>query len=828
MFNMGIPSWLRKLKGLVSTGAQIDAIVALMKGNISNIPFLTPNMTKPETWSKAKSAQIIGNKVTLVRHGTLTTDQSKTYVDSNVVSGQKYLLLANLEKINILNAAITQLTFYNYSQIISSISIADHINSGKRILAIPFTATVNGTILQIIANNIAEINLLDKNTPLIEFNTSFMGVLPWTQALEDYWSLISSNWLYDDFSDLLVAKAIKAKIADYALDAKLPESSFTTIKTSANRILDTYNNRIVTYNSVSNSISNFFNITNSVFNCGGVVDLTAQPLGRLWFGLDIQPSNYLTAAKSYVLVMVGTGIFKNVKYLSYGKATGGSVYIVQNPADNAVVNIKAMVELNYAQAENSNSRYSYLIPTRLNAAPATLEYSCAFTTFALFEKIEGFSIDDYIEAANKTVIIPKYKTPGLALESYVNNTISTSINSSSLGLNSNTFNPKYDVEMLLSGGQSLNVGGGAASAANDFKNTLSFAKGSGLYNKAFTTESDKTAFFGTDLTPIVKAEESYPPITASTISILRLLEQENRLDINNFGSSFMPFAWGSSGTSITTQNKGNIAYSNMIEVVTKANEYTVKKGKTFAVRTMNWYHGEADKSQTKEWYYNHLATLFTDINNDIKLITGQTEDIEFFTYQTAGWADKYMGIQEAQLQLSTERANVHMAGAMYQFTYSDSFHPVDRAVIGLQTGIAIKRVVYDNLGWRDFKPISHKVITNNGKYYIHLKFDVPVKPLRFDTTGNVWHNPRGKQTNYGFEVIGGGIEKQIAEPFVTRGDTVVLTTSENPVGMIIKYAVTGHDGGGNLCDSQNISIKNKNIDYIVDNFAVSFSNYIIS
>ena len=45
--------------------------------------------------------------------------------------------------------------------------------------------------------------------------------------------------------------------------------------------------------------------------------------------------------------------------------------------------------------------------------------------------------------------------------------------------------------------------------------------------------------------------------------------------------------------------------------------------------------------------------------------------------------------------------------------------------------------------------------------------------------------------------------------------------------MIIRYAVNGHAGGGNLCDSQNIVITNKGVDYVIDNFAVGFSEYLI-
>jgi len=39
--------------------------------------------------------------------------------------------------------------------------------------------------------------------------------------------------------------------------------------------------------------------------------------------------------------------------------------------------------------------------------------------------------------------------------------------------------------------------------------------------------------------------------------------------------------------------------------------------------------------------------------------------------------------------------------------------------------------------------------------------------------------------------------------------------------------LNGHYGGGNLCDSQNITIKIKNINYVIDNFCPAFKDYII-
>jgi hypothetical protein len=395
----------------------------------------------------------------------------------------------------------------------------------------------------------------------------------------------------------------------------------------------------------------------------------------------------------------------------------------------------------------------------------------------------------------------------------------------------------HDIEMFLSGGQSLNVWSDASNSLTDFKNTPSFALGSSLAYRNFNTQAEKDAFFGTKFVKLKENDvnEQYPAVTASLTTILNLLEKENNVDVTTFGYQMMPFTWGVSGSSIITMTKGTIPYNRMIESVIKAKEFANKEGKTFGVRSMNWYHGEQDNEQTKQWYYDRQSQLFIDVNTDIKLITGQSEDLQFFTYQTSPWLGRDLGsgvmtqmnIQEAQVQVATDFENVHVSGAMYQFGYRDMYHPLDMATVGLQTGVAMKRVLLDNKTWIDFKPLSHKVITDGTNYYTHLKFDVPVKPARFDISGDTWHNPNGQQQNFGFELLSSGIEKQTATPFITIGDTVVLTSSENPTGMTIRYAVNGHAGGGNLCDSQNIITRNKGIDYTIDNFAVGFSEYLI-
>ena len=136
----------------------------------------------------------------------------------------------------------------------------------------------------------------------------------------------------------------------------------------------------------------------------------------------------------------------------------------------------------------------------------------------------------------------------------------------------------------------------------------------------------------------------------------------------------------------------------------------------------------------------------------------------------------------------------------------------------------MQRILVDNVNFSTFKPLSNQVIGN----FLRVKFDIPSKPMRFDVSGDAWHNPRGKQPNFGFSLINAsGVDIISEEPSIINGDTLLIKCSESPTGATLKYATNGHYGGGNLCDSQNITINNKATDYIIDNFAITLDNYTI-
>ena len=789
--------------------------------------FFTPTNSSqllPNDWSLTSGGSKNGAGIITINSNN---QQAKLTVPNTTVIGEKYIALGYVNEPEIIFGGVDNLILFNHNQSIFSLSpTASNFNYGVFISEydndIKFTVSGTG------------VNESADGTPLISFQSNCLAVIPWSQEMEDLLEDVKNQYTGGvlNFGKSIYNFTSSEDILDY------DSNSFLKIEAKSNKVSGVFDEFIPEWNQTTSATDIVNSIDGDVLTIGGSLDMGTYPTGRLRFGLDIKPENYALEDKTYVVVLAGDIVSTNVDDFIFTRSDGYSFDIAIDLEDSQLSTFKVMNTLSYLEGTSLNTRYVYATPVRRNDLVDDISFTTNFTTYAVFEEIEGYFIDDYITAAKNGLLVPIYTPIGTATETYVDNSISSAIGNVAK-LSPNDFSPIFDIEMLASGGQSLNMISGGSNSSNDFKNSLGFGGGWSLNNIPFTTTVEKDAFFGTELLEMNdnSTDKQYPAVTASLATLLNLIENENSVDLERFGSNLMPMTWGLSGAQLDDMNKGTVPYSDFLECVAKAKEFSNKVGKTFGVRACNWYQGEAatDRNGTFQDYYDKESQLFADLNTDIKAITGQTEDVQFFTYQTSprmnadfeGEVMTDMPVPEAQVQVAKDFANVHIAGAMYQFAYADISHPVDRAVVGLQTGVAIKRVLYDNEVWKDFTPISHTIITDGVNYYTHLKFEAPSKPIRFDISGDAWHNPNGKQVNFGFEVVLSGVEKQTAEPFIVKGDTVVLTTSENPLGMTIRYAVNGQKGGGNLCDSQNIIVRNKGIDYVIDNFSVAFSEYLI-
>jgi len=403
----------------------------------------------------------------------------------------------------------------------------------------------------------------------------------------------------------------------------------------------------------------------------------------------------------------------------------------------------------------------------------------------------------------------------------------------------------YNINMLICYGQSLSVGGGGTNKDSNLRTIVSFKGGCNEWGSNVNINDSLSVanYYGDDFVLLNSiANKNWPPIATIAVTWMNLLEKENGIDLSKFDNEFLLSTPGYSGISIENLSEGTEYYKRLLLGVKKATEFSKKSNKTFGVPCLFWVQGEANvKTDTEEQYYKKLQKIFIDLNKDIKLITKQNKDVIFITYQTAPVIGiiPYPSVEEptnyedcgpsfAQLKLAKEKNNVYMGGAMYQYEYGDIWHPKDRATVGVQLGIIAKRIINDKSPLSLFSPMKHSIINKNSKWILSVKFNVPVSPMRFDTSGDKFHNIEGKQINYGFILKNSKGENIISkEPYIESGNTLIIECLENPNNANLSYALNGHYGGGNLCDSQDISINNKNMDYVIDNFCPAFRDYII-
>ena len=238
---------------------------------------------------------------------------------------------------------------------------------------------------------------------------------------------------------------------------------------------------------------------------------------------------------------------------------------------------------------------------------------------------------------------------------------------------------------------------------------------------------------------------------------------------------------------------------------------------------------EGESTDTIKRFYDKLWVTFSNLNHDIKEITGQSKDIVFMTYQMASVnavANPGTHIALAQLQISLDkglapvdyvidsvpagylkagvelmnRDNIHLGAVLYPLDASSpgNLHATNNSylAIGTQFGIQAKRCIADE---NPIEPI-YTIYTNiesrlDGKYIVTVKFHVPSPPLVLDTSGVECQNSRGYVEKYGFSILNSSNVEIIENVYLRRGEELILICSQNPSGLTLTYAKDGWDSG---------------------------------
>jgi hypothetical protein len=279
------------------------------------------------------------------------------------------------------------------------------------------------------------------------------------------------------------------------------------------------------------------------------------------------------------------------------------------------------------------------------------------------------------------------------------------------------------------------------------------------------------------------------PVAGTCEAINDLVFAENGLAYGDHSFQILGSAAGEGSKSLAQLSKPSTYYSRVLEQVTYGKSLANAAGKTYGVRAVTWAQGESDTAADvpAATYIAALNQLVTDLNTDIKAITGQTSDVHLVTSQLASfvtYGKSAPTIALALLDAANANPLIHLAVPNFILMHNDTdqihLQRESYKKKGAYFGKVIKRVCVDGATWSPVQPVSAK---RQGSVVV-LKFHVPRGPLVLDTI-NVRIN-----TDYGFSLVdSGGSAITISSVQLLGDDRVKITAATAiPAGAFVRYA----------------------------------------
>lgn len=191
------------------------------------------------------------------------------------------------------------------------------------------------------------------------------------------------------------------------------------------------------------------------------------------------------------------------------------------------------------------------------------------------------------------------------------------------------------------------------------------------------------------------------PLGNSLRMVKRLLRDENNVLTTDFDYILLGSAPGQSNTTIAGLSKGQTPYTNLTNDVTYGLALAQAANKSYAVDVVYWSQGEADitAGTSRATYLAALLQLYTDLNTDIKAITGQSHNIKLICYQCSTYDQTNPNIALAQLDAAKANSNIILSTAVYavEHVFATNVHlaPVGYAMLGAYYGLTAKRSIVD-------------------------------------------------------------------------------------------------------------------------------------
>lgn len=273
------------------------------------------------------------------------------------------------------------------------------------------------------------------------------------------------------------------------------------------------------------------------------------------------------------------------------------------------------------------------------------------------------------------------------------------------------------------------------------------------------------------------------------------------------------FPGGQGTTTISQLGKGSLPYQNFIDDIQTAYNTAQERGWTFVMPALCWMQGESDIEEYPGTNYRQLLLQFAkDINQDVKHITGQEQEIEIISYQTnpvsrardfnpLAFECPETEVPQTLMELVRDNSMFHASGPTYPYDFAREAIHIDGNG-QRQHGILVAQTALDILrGRQQLRGLLPIKFEKQGKEVI-IRFNIPKPNLTIDTI------QVNKASNYGFSVITSD-NRDIAQRVTTKDNNVHILCSEQPDSCRIRYAINGEKGKsgrlhgprGNLRDS---------------------------
>lgn len=273
-------------------------------------------------------------------------------------------------------------------------------------------------------------------------------------------------------------------------------------------------------------------------------------------------------------------------------------------------------------------------------------------------------------------------------------------------------------------------------------------------------------------------------------------------------------------------------------LIDRTRRHAIAEGRICKVPALVWIHGESDQANAA--YRDDLLALFAEYNADVKLITGQPDDLvlltEAFQYSNQGETNSGPGsawqafvdsgydpnyddsgplglytLEPSRIngsrdinarqwaaskdgpELSPPR-KVVLIGPRYPQSNRIHMCPHEHRAHGEQFAKVLRKVCYEGRVWRPLEPVSWWI---DGAA-VFIRFNVPKPPLQFALAWNITTHTLLTGKAYGFEHSAGAIQQ--ANVTILGNDLVKIIPDVAPAaGHQIRYVYTCRYGS--LCDS---------------------------